>query len=314
MAVLVVFPGVTLALLNWSDDPSLRWIDELRARKFRAAELAGEGGRILIAGGSSAAFSVDAELLEAKLGRPAVEYRFARGARLEVPARRCAPRGAYRGSTCCSISNTRNIIAPMGNSAISNASICGPANRSGSRTCRRSSPRSKSTATRGAITSPHTNDGDAGGRWIRSGPPQGVDALQLCEHRSARGFSRGCAGHAGDRGAETGGAGRNRRGCRTATRGFFCMVPAPRGARGGGASGGAARAVGAGGGDRSGSRFLCGSPASGAGRSRFLAMAAGVFVRYALFMPMRRGGGCERRRSCPNSRVCWGTSRPLVTP
>lgn len=79
---LVLFPAGTLALLNWFDDPTLRWIAEIRERKLRMAERVESGGRILIAGGSSALFTLDAELLEAKLGRPAINLATHGGLRL----------------------------------------------------------------------------------------------------------------------------------------------------------------------------------------------------------------------------------------
>ena len=70
--VLLVFPIATLWLLNWEDDPAVRWIHEIRIRKQRIAALTAGKPRLLIAGGSSGFFSVDAGLLTAKLGRPAV--------------------------------------------------------------------------------------------------------------------------------------------------------------------------------------------------------------------------------------------------
>jgi hypothetical protein len=68
----VAFPAVTLAILNWNDNPELWWINEIRQRKLRAADNIPHQARLLLAGGSSGAFSVDAELLEARLGVPAV--------------------------------------------------------------------------------------------------------------------------------------------------------------------------------------------------------------------------------------------------
>ncbi|MDB6156016.1 MAG: hypothetical protein JWL90_4469, partial [Chthoniobacteraceae bacterium] len=72
LVVMVIFPGLTFLLLNWADDPSARWVEEMWARKVRAAQLCSSGPRLLIAGGSSGHFSVDAELLEARLGIPTI--------------------------------------------------------------------------------------------------------------------------------------------------------------------------------------------------------------------------------------------------
>lgn len=66
----ILFPAVTMFLLNWSNDSNTRWIYELRRRKQKMVELEKGSGRLLIAGGSSGLFSIDAELLTAKLGRP----------------------------------------------------------------------------------------------------------------------------------------------------------------------------------------------------------------------------------------------------
>lgn len=72
LLVAVVFPAVTIATLNWKDNPELRWVSEIRERKISAAAHITNQPRLLIAGGSSGTFSVDAELLEARLGMPVV--------------------------------------------------------------------------------------------------------------------------------------------------------------------------------------------------------------------------------------------------
>jgi len=69
---LVIFPLATLFLINWFNEAGLRWIKEIRTRKFRMAEQIHSQDRILIAGGSSGLFGVDAELLEKRLRRPVV--------------------------------------------------------------------------------------------------------------------------------------------------------------------------------------------------------------------------------------------------
>lgn len=65
----VLFPAVTMLVLNWSDGLTTKWIYETRQRKQRMIALETAQPRILIAGGSSGFFSLDAELLSAKLGR-----------------------------------------------------------------------------------------------------------------------------------------------------------------------------------------------------------------------------------------------------
>ncbi len=70
LMIAVVFPAITLFTLNWFDDPSAHWVHELKQRR-RAMhrELSGEN-RILIAGGSSALFGIDAAWMEHELQRP----------------------------------------------------------------------------------------------------------------------------------------------------------------------------------------------------------------------------------------------------
>ncbi|EDY19393.1 hypothetical protein CfE428DRAFT_3078 [Chthoniobacter flavus Ellin428] len=72
MAVLILYPLATCFLINWFNDGGLRWIKEIRTRKFQMAEMVRSKERILIAGGSSGLFGVDAELLEKRLRRPVV--------------------------------------------------------------------------------------------------------------------------------------------------------------------------------------------------------------------------------------------------
>src|SRR5271170_3529032 len=66
--VLVLFPLATVFLINWFDDAEGRWINEIRARKFQIAKAVTSRERILIVGGSSGLFGIDAELLGVRLG------------------------------------------------------------------------------------------------------------------------------------------------------------------------------------------------------------------------------------------------------
>src|SRR2546422_2565556 len=72
----LLFPLFTLATLNWFDKPDSRWIENLYQRKLRALAERPEsrGARLLVFGGSSAMFGVDAELMEKKLRVPTVNF------------------------------------------------------------------------------------------------------------------------------------------------------------------------------------------------------------------------------------------------
>ena len=63
-------PLLNLLLLPAPHDLSVAWLRGLWKRKLRWAQLAGPAPRVLIAGGSSGLFSLDAEVLEARLHRP----------------------------------------------------------------------------------------------------------------------------------------------------------------------------------------------------------------------------------------------------
>jgi hypothetical protein len=76
---LTALPLADRLLLAWPGDPEATWIEAIRARKQylaqnppRLAEVKLHGARVLIVGGSSGLFSLDAELLERRLGRPVI--------------------------------------------------------------------------------------------------------------------------------------------------------------------------------------------------------------------------------------------------
>lgn len=66
---LIGFPVFSLWLINWFDSTDLRWVYELEQRKrHSAAKLTGK--KVILAGGSSTLFGLDAATMERELGRP----------------------------------------------------------------------------------------------------------------------------------------------------------------------------------------------------------------------------------------------------
>ena len=72
VGALVVFPAITLLVLNRRDSREVRWIHELIVRKEALAAERQGTPRVLICGGSNALFGIDAHLIESKLGMPAL--------------------------------------------------------------------------------------------------------------------------------------------------------------------------------------------------------------------------------------------------
>lgn len=69
--VMIALPGLDLLLFGRQERQLAQWTNGLWGRKLHAAKSAPAGaGRLLVIGGSSVAFSVDAELLEARLRMP----------------------------------------------------------------------------------------------------------------------------------------------------------------------------------------------------------------------------------------------------
>ncbi len=71
----VVYPFLVMGTLNYSGkDPSLANMDLYYKKKDAIAESLGAKPRLFIIGGSSVFYSVDALLMEEKLGIPVVNY------------------------------------------------------------------------------------------------------------------------------------------------------------------------------------------------------------------------------------------------